>query len=285
MPHKPLAKNQFAFSTQWRHSVWQTTKLSSQRKNKYKHSCSTVTASPWFNYRSCQSRGKNTAPDTTRRHSLILHGPFSHPEAHRHLSANSQTKPWDGGPLVAPHTQVTLQCRVSECLRHLRNGVYSTSRIVPVFSQAQCICTTMTAASRMNKECGVCSYLSPVTPIQNPALARGLYLRLKLPAIGRLLQDAEPEEMKSTPGEDGSHPQICMMSAQHGDVTEWGECRPAGYSTKKTSHGSHFREETHTCYFQRSQPDVTLQLKQWCSVTLTLSSSEHLLASFIVDIG
>lgn len=65
--------------------------------NKYKHSFSTEIASPWFNYRSCQSRWKNMAPDKARPHSLISHGPFSHPEMHRHPSAKSQIKPWDGG--------------------------------------------------------------------------------------------------------------------------------------------------------------------------------------------
>lgn len=57
--------------------------------NKYKHSCSAEMASPWFNYRSCQSRWKNTAPDKSRPHSLISHRPFSHPEMHRHPSAKT----------------------------------------------------------------------------------------------------------------------------------------------------------------------------------------------------
>lgn len=68
--------------------------------NKYKHSCSAEMASPWFNYRSCQSRWKNTAPDKARPHSLISHRPFSHPEMHRHPSANSQIKPGDAGILL-----------------------------------------------------------------------------------------------------------------------------------------------------------------------------------------
>lgn len=68
--------------------------------NKYKHSCSAEMASPWFNYRSCQSRWKNTAPDKARPHSLILHRSFSHPEMHRHPSANSQIKPRDRGILL-----------------------------------------------------------------------------------------------------------------------------------------------------------------------------------------
>lgn len=63
-------------------------------------------------------------------------------------------------------------------------------------------------------------------------------------------------------------PDLCGGSSAHA-----GACRPVGHSTRRSSHGSRFRKETHTCYFQRSEPDVTLRLKQWWSVTLSHTSS------------
>lgn len=98
----------------------------------YKHSCSTEMASPCFNYPSYQLRWKDTAPDKARPHSLILHRPFSHHQMQRRPSANSQMKPRDG---CCPKHQAncTVQRRVTECLWHLTNGVYSTPTIVPGF--------------------------------------------------------------------------------------------------------------------------------------------------------
>lgn len=79
--------------------------------------------SPRFNYRSCQSRWKNTAPDKARPHSLNSHRLYSHPEMHRHPSANSQIKTLRLQHFVAPNSQVTLQCWIGEWLWHLRNRI------------------------------------------------------------------------------------------------------------------------------------------------------------------
>lgn len=94
MPHKLLVKSSLRFHTM-KAAVYSGQQSRVVSVNKYKHSCSAEMASPWFNYLSCQSQWKNTPPDKARPHSLMSYRAFSHPEMHRHPSANSQIKPRD----------------------------------------------------------------------------------------------------------------------------------------------------------------------------------------------
>lgn len=254
MPHRPLVKSRLLF-----HTMTATLYGRQQRRvvsvNKYKHCCSAEMASPWFNYRSCQSKWKNTAPDKAQPHSLILHRPFSHLEMHRHPSANSQIKTLRWRHSFAPNTQVTLQCRVAVRLWHLRNGVYSTSTIARVFfSQAWGICTTTAAASSMNNISGMwlCSYLSQWLQFTFQLLQGAFIWCLNSTGDSWLLQDAWARR-NEVDTERGwiAPPDLYYKSSAQGHYGV-GVRRPGGHSTRGSSHESHFREETHVCYFQRS---------------------------------
>lgn len=203
--------------------------------------------------------------------SPFSHRPFFTPwDAQTPFSKQpNQTPRWRHS--VALNTQVTLQCRVAECLWHLRNGFFSTSTIVRVFSQAWGICTTMAAALCMNNFPGMwlCRYLSRWLQFTFQLLQGAFIWCLHSTGNGWLLQGAWAHRNEvDTLSADGLHLQICMARAQHRNIMERGvqACRP--FRRENLPWVSFQRGNQHVI-FKRSKTDVTFQLKQWRSVRLT----------------
>lgn len=161
MPHRPFVKSCLLFSpTEWSPQCM-TFLQNTVSIYKYKHSCSTEMASPWFNYRSCQSGYKNTAPDKACPHSLILHRPFHTLRCKDTLQQTVKSNPEMEAFCSPKHPGNFIVSSYRMPLTPQKWGLFSFDNC-PWFSQAPGICTTMAAASCMNNISGMwlCSYLS-----------------------------------------------------------------------------------------------------------------------------